>query len=86
MKQHSEKSKHQGFSAHLSQSLTGHETDPKADTDTEKDTERSQQPELLTSESYISSSSKRAVQSPKKAHVKMTYLQLLGLLMKRFGL
>ena len=36
-KQHLEKLKHQGFSAHLSQSLTCHEADPKADSGIEKD-------------------------------------------------
>ena len=32
LKQHSEKIKRQGFSSHLTHSLTGHETDPTADT------------------------------------------------------
>ena len=45
LKQHSEKLKHQGFSAYLSQSLTGHENDLKADTSIEKHPETSQQPE-----------------------------------------
>ena len=53
MQQHLEKLKHQGFSAHLSQSLTGHETDPKADTGVEKDTETSQQPEKKAHQSVL---------------------------------
>ena len=40
LKQHSEKLKHWGCSAHLNQSLTGHKTDPKAGTGIEKDTEK----------------------------------------------
>ena len=42
LKQYLEKLKHQGFSADLIQSHTGHETDPKTDTSIEKDTETSQ--------------------------------------------
>ena len=65
----------------------GHETEPKADTGIEKDTEKSQKPvSKLISQSIFSSSSKRTVQPPRKACVKMPYMQLLALLMKRFGL
>ena len=53
LKQHLEKLEHQGFSAHLSQSLTGHEVDPKADTGIEKDTETSQQPERKAHQSVL---------------------------------
>ena len=61
LKQHLEKLKHR-FSEHLSQSLTGHGTDPKADTGIEKDTKTPQQPERKAHQSCISSSSKRVVQ------------------------
>ena len=40
----------------------------------------------LISQSYISFSSKRAVQLQRKVLVNMPHLQLLALLMKRFGL
>ena len=53
LKQHLEKLKRQWFSAHWSQSLTDHETDPKADTGTEKDTETSQQPERNAHQSVL---------------------------------
>ena len=41
------------ISAHLNQSPTGHETDPKADTSIEKDTETSQQPERKAHQSVL---------------------------------
>ena len=67
LKQHSKKLKHWGFSSHLIQSLMGHETEPKADTGIEKDTEKSQKPvSKLISQSIFSSSSERTVQPPKK--------------------
>ena len=53
LKQHLEKLKHQGFLGYLSQSLTGHETDPKADSGIEKDTEISQQSESKTHQSGL---------------------------------
>ena len=77
LKQHLEKLKHWGFSAHFSKTLTGHKTDSKADIGIEKDTEKSQKHERKAySQSYISSSLKRAVQPPRKAYVKMPHLQV----------
>ena len=51
LKQHSEKLKYQGFSAHLSQSLTGHETDPEAGIGIAKYKETIQQPERKAQQS-----------------------------------
>ena len=87
LKQHSRKIKTSRIFSTLGQSLTGHETDPKADTGIEKTQKQVNNLKgKLMSQSYLSSSSERAVQPPRKACVKMPHLQLLAILMKRFGL
>ena len=76
LKQHWEKLKHQGFSAHLSQSLTGHETDPKEETGIEKDRNKSTTWKESSLVSHASVLHKKVVQPPRKACVKIPHLQL----------
>ena len=62
----------------------GYETDPKADTDIEKDRETSQQPERKAHQSVLHQFFLKKSSAATKDQD--THLQLLALLMKRFGL